>query len=187
MSNHPQQQHNQPKQAQPAQPAKFEPDRKTIFLVQTDAVFEGRARTHVIDRYGEGHRDPNTDELKHRWRIETTIDASRLTPETTIVVLHVGGKRVFDEATGKWRARDKGSKVRGERVRDPEPPAVLESKPVRCRDHYRQVPDGDDYVDHLSVIRAINKQIAPNRAQLDVRTPAAKSRDPQLSISVRAT
>ncbi len=187
--NQPQQQKNQqqPPQQQPQKPAKFEPDRRTIFLVQTDVEFEPRARDYVLTEYGDGIRDPQTDELKHAWRIQTELNPIPLTRESTIVVLTIGGDRIRG-ADGKWRIRDKkGFKENGIVVREPEPPMVLESQPFKCSDFWTETVSGDAEVDRLALIRAINAKIAPNRAQLDERTPAAKSKDPQFSISVRAT
>jgi len=175
----------QQQQSKNPQP-EWKPTHRTIFLVQTDAAFEPRARRYVTTKYGPGIRDQQTGELKHPWRVVTDMNGGRLTHENTIVVLWFDGDRPIREKDGTWRERDMGQKEKGQRVRKPEPPEVLESKPIACKDFWRDNGENDEGVDLAQLCNAITKQIHPCRAQLTDRAPAAKSKDGQFMISVRA-
>ena len=191
---------NQPNQQQnKQQPTEWKPDRGTVFLLMTDDEFTPRARRHVIKKYGQGIRDPQTGEVKP-WHIETNLNPAWLKQSNSVVVLYSDpSKGIWDEslgAKGEFRERDKGEKQRGERIRDPEPTSVLETKPI---DIGGSVKDGNgkmcplwreegysDGVDALLLCTAISRAVHPRRAQLTKQTPAEGSSDPAQVISVRA-
>ena len=183
MSNQQPQHQQQQKQQQPA--PEWKPAPGTIFLVQTDQEFAPRARKYVARKW-PALVDPATGESKP-WIVETELNPLWLKQTNAIVVLYSNpAKGIFDEATGKWRERNPARKTEaGRTIAKAEPTQVLYTKPIDMQPFWRAEGYGEG-VDRKALCAEISKRVHPCRAQLDERTPAPGSRDPQYSISVRA-
>jgi hypothetical protein len=136
MSNQQAQQQQQRQQQQ--QPEAWKPDSFTKFLVLSDDKFEPRARAYLKLKYGAAAR-----------AVVTEIDKNKLSDRHTIVVLYYDpdpNRLVKDEESGKMRPRFPGKRKNGRWEEMPEPPEVLESKPINCAPFYLEGADNDGEV-----------------------------------------